>query len=82
MADTTTLDDLAEAEAAAGALASALARFLHPAVGFDADRAAIAALEGWRDYCRLSCGFLETGECAMGGDLCRCPCGHDDAAAV
>lgn len=82
MPDTSIDTDVAIAEQHAADLAHVVAQFLHPSVGFNADRAAIAALADWRDYCRPSCSYLEHGECAMGEDLCGCPCRHDDTAAV
>lgn len=83
MPDVTMTDaDLGQAEELAASLAAVLGQFLHPSVGFNADRAAIGALEEWRNYCRPSCSFLEEGDCAMGTDLCSCPCRHDETAAI
>lgn len=82
MPETTTMTDVAQAEQHAADLAFALAQVLHPSVGFNADRAAIAALEEYRNYCRPSCGYLDEGDCGLGFDLCDCPCKHDDTAAV
>lgn len=80
--DLSTDTDLDVAEQHAADLAFALAQVLHPSVGFNADRAAIAALEEYRNYCRPSCRYLEDGACAMGEDMCGCPCAHDDTAAI
>lgn len=83
MPDVTMTDaDLGQAEDVAANLAGVLAQFLHPSVGFNADRAAIAVLEEYRDYCRPSCGFLAEGTCALGEDLCGCPCNHEESCAL
>lgn len=80
--DLRTDTDVGQAEDLAANMAGVLGQYLHPSVGFNADRAAIAALEEYRNYCRPSCGYLEEGDCALGIDLCGCPCRHDDTAAV
>lgn len=33
-------------------------------------------VDAWRAYCRPTCGFLDTGECAD-GETCGCPCEHE-----
>ena len=77
------VDDLDEAERVMGSLRRALQGVVHPSGGFDAERAAVAALEDAADYCRPSCGFLENGTCSTGDlDVCGCPCQHDNPAAV
>lgn len=74
--------DLEQAERIAADLAGVVGQFMHPSVGFNADRAAITVLEEYRNYCRPSCSYLDEGSCAMGEDLCSCPCAHDDTAAI
>lgn len=77
--------DLVYAEAMVSQLRTALLAKMHPSSGFDAEALAIKALGDSADYCRPSCGYLETGECSAGdgcGGRNGCLCRHDDTAAV
>lgn len=71
-------DDIDGAEDIAAVLARALQAMLEDGC-FEAEARAVDALAEFAGYCRLSCGYLDDGDChAENPGVCGCICGHSD----